>query len=420
MPTASVFKRLRRFRCALVVAAAAALGGCGGGPARPIRPEAELDLLRAEELELMQGAAQANLNDVIDRLSREWDAYQGGQRDVRHRLDILAISGGGDFGAFAAGVLSGWGQVADPAMKRPEFDAVSGVSTGALIAPFAFIGTDEAYATVEEFYRNPRADWVRERGLLFFLPENPSFMTVPGLERDIRSIVTPEFIGAIAKGRREGRLLAISATNLDLSSQRVFEVGTEAVHAEATGDPDRITRIMLASAAIPIVFPPVEIDHFLYADGGVTANVFLKLDPDSPGSILQSWRRRFPDRPLPIVRYWIIVNNWVRPPAKTIVPRWPGIVGPSLATSIRSATLAEIRWLTAQARFVNAAYKADIEVRMISIPDDWRAPVPGDFAKESMNSLADTGRRLGANPASWKLLASPANSVPADPAPVEP
>ncbi|MFO0005246.1 MAG: patatin-like phospholipase family protein, partial [bacterium] len=63
-------------------------------------------------------------------------------KDPNATLDVLAISGGGDWGAFGTGLLRGWGEVTDPAMKRPKFDVVSGVSTGALIAPFAYLGTE--------------------------------------------------------------------------------------------------------------------------------------------------------------------------------------------------------------------------------------------------------------------------------------
>jgi hypothetical protein len=86
------------------------------------------------------------------------------------------------------------------------------------------------------------------------------------------------------------------------------------------------------------------------------------------------------------------------------------VLSPALATSIRSATIAEIRWLAAQADYVSATMNVDIEVRVVSIPNDWRPPVKGDFRKETMNSLADIGRKMGADPASWTLWTTPRNS----------
>mgnify|MGYP001405308661 CR=1 FL=1 len=128
----------------------------------------------------------------------------------------------------------------DPEWARPDLDVVTGVSTGAQIAPFAFIGTDERYQEVEDFYRNPKKDWIRERGLLFFLPSNPSFATIPGLSRDVRNAVDREFIEQIAARSSEGKLLVISATDLDFGRQRVRDVGLEVEYAMMNDDPGRV------------------------------------------------------------------------------------------------------------------------------------------------------------------------------------
>jgi hypothetical protein len=95
-------------------------------------------------------------------------------------IDILVVSGGGDWGAFGAGFLKGWGRVPPGPMARPQFDIVTGVSTGALIAPFAFLGTDDAIERIVQLYRYPKPDWVKQRGFLYFLPNHISFAEVPG------------------------------------------------------------------------------------------------------------------------------------------------------------------------------------------------------------------------------------------------
>jgi hypothetical protein len=302
------------------------------------------------------------------------------------------------------------GSTNDPKAKRPDFDAVTGVSTGALIAPFAFLDDEEAIKQVDDFYRNPRTDWVRTRGWFFFLPMFPSFMVIPGLDRDVRGAMNDPFIQRIAQRTSEGRTLLVSATNLDLSSQHVWDIGAEAIRAKSKEDYARIHDMIFASSAIPAVFPPIEIDGFLYADGGVTANVLLRLDPSLPHGFIAEWKRTFGDRPIPKVRYWIIINNQINPPPATVQPKWPSIATPSLATAIRSATLAEVRWLAAQADYTNVAYGTDIEVRAVAIPDDWRAPVGGDFQKPTMESLSDLGRKLGADPGCWKVWTKPRTS----------
>jgi hypothetical protein len=384
--------------------AVAVLQACASGPPRPVRTDAELRQ-RADGMKksLAQTFEDANRR-LVDRMWAEVQAAAPGEPATIH---FLAISGGGDYGAFGAGFLVGWGECQDSAHRRPDFDVVTGVSTGALLAPFAFVDTDEACRTVESFYRSPQPDWVEQRGPLFFLPSNPSFMIIPKLEDAIESAVTPALVDQMAEQSRKGKVILISATDLDLGAQHFWNLGSEAERASVTGDPERLRRIMLASAAIPVAFPPIEIDGVLYADGGVTANVFARLEPRTPGSFVNRWRELHPDTPLPRVRYWVIVNNSLLQPPSTVQARWPEVLAPSLATSIRSATIAEIRWLSAQSDYVNATLGTDIEVRVVAIPNDWRPPVKGDFEEETMNSLADLGRKMGADPASWTLWTTP-------------
>lgn len=376
------------------------LGGCGG-PGRPVRTEAEFVTISAAD----EADTRDSFRDAIGRLmARVHRKSEDGSEPV---IDILALSGGGDYGAFGAGFLIGWGSVTDPEWRRPEFDAVSGVSTGALLAPFAFIGDTESLSIVEDFYRNPRKDWVKERGMFFFLPSNPSFATIPGLERDIRDVIDDEFTANVAQRSRDGALLIVSATDLDLGRQKQWNVGAEAERAVASGDESTMENMLLASSAIPGVFPPIEIGDSVYADGGVSANVLLKLDPRDPNAFIPRWRAAYPGRPLPKVRYWVIINNqWSHQP-ETVQTKWPAIVAPSLETAIRSATRAEVRWLAAQADYVNTKYGADIEVRVVSIPDNWRAPVKGSFVQESMVSLSDLGRSMGRDAGSWTVWSLP-------------
>ncbi len=376
------------------------LSGCGAAT----RPELTAEQLRevsAADLADTQEIFRDGIGRLIARVERE------GKDGAEPIIDILALSGGGDYGAFGAGFLTGWGSVPDPAWRRPEFDVVTGVSTGALLAPFAFVGDEKSLSVVEDFYRNPRKDWVRERGALFFLPSNPSFATIPGLERDIRAVMDAQFVANVADRSSDGALLLVSATDLELGRQKYWNVGVEAEKARVSGNETKMEDMMLASAAIPGVFPPRQIGDSVYADGGVSANVLLKLDPRNPAGFVQRWKAAHAGAPLPKVRYWIIINNQSSHQPKTVQIKWPAVVSPSLATAIRSATLAEVRWLSAQADYVNLKYNAKIEVRVVSIPDEWRPPVEGSFVKESMTSLADLGRKLGADPKSWTLWSAP-------------
>ncbi|MBX3358871.1 MAG: patatin-like phospholipase family protein [Phycisphaeraceae bacterium] len=376
------------------------MSGCSA-PARPILTDAQLAQRAHTDSEEMAEA----LHDAVGRLIvrvQEKEAESGPPV-----LNILALSGGGDYGAFGAGFLVGWGTVQDPEWRRPDFDVVTGVSTGAMLAPFAYIGTDETCSQVNAFYRDPKPDWIEERGLLYFLPSNPSFMTLPGLERDLRHAVDEPFVDQMAAQSAKGKVLIVSATDLDLGRQKFWDVGMLAEEASTSGDPRPVQEVMLASASIPVVFPPTGISESIYADGGITANVFLRLDWRNPNAFIPRWRAANPGKPLPKVRYWIIINNQLTHAPKTVQLKWPAIAAPSLEIAIRSATLAEVALLAAEADYVNAAFNADIEVRVVGIPSDWRPPVEGDFEKPTMDSLSDLGRKLGADPASWKIWAAP-------------
>jgi predicted acylesterase/phospholipase RssA len=371
---------------------------------RSVLTDAQLQERTAAERVNQEETFRTCSKDLVDRI---WKEYQSADPASPPTIDILALSGGGDYGAFGAGFLVGWGKLADPAWRRPNFDIVTGVSTGALLAPFAYVDTDEACLSVETFYRNPKADWVEQRGWPSFLPSNPSFMIIPKLEKALETAVPPSLVNQMAEQSRQGKQLLVSATDLDYGRQHFWSLGPEAEAAATSGNSDRLRRILLASAAIPVAFPPVEIDGSLYADGGVTANVFVRLDPKDPVSFAAVWMQSHPKTPLPRVRYWVIINNSLAQPPATVQAKWPEVLGPSLATSIRSATVAQVRWLTAQSDYVNATLNTDIQVRVVAIPDEWRPPVKGAFQKETMNSLADLGRKLGADPASWTLWSSP-------------
>ena len=112
---------------------------------------------------------------------------------------------------------------------------MTGVSAGTLIAPFAFLGDGHSIDQVLNFFRNPQKDWVRQRGPFYFLPDNISFAEIPGLERTLRDTLTVETLRRIAKAGVNGRILAVSTTNVDEGTSRVFNLVAEAERAVDTG-----------------------------------------------------------------------------------------------------------------------------------------------------------------------------------------
>jgi hypothetical protein len=192
-------------------------------------------------------------------------------------VNYLAVSGGGDNGAFGSGLLNGWSELG----TRPTFKAVTGVSTGALIAPFAFLGS--AYdGPLREVYTTMTPDKIyRTRGLSAALFDDAMADTTP-LSLVIAKYVDQQLLEAIAAEYLKGRLLMIGTTDLDAQRPVIWNIGAIA----ASGRPgalDLVRKILRASAAIPGLFQPVLIDveldgkkyQELHVDGGAIAQLFL-------------------------------------------------------------------------------------------------------------------------------------------------
>ena len=378
------------------------LGGCGPALTRPPVTQQELLKLRATADEEGVAGGRKILARVLERTKAQYDQYTAGKRKEPPVIDILIVSGGGDWGAFGAGFLKGWLKVpAGNSLAMPEFTAVTGVSTGTLIAPFAFLGDEKSIDEIVNLYRNPQEDWVKQRGFLYFLPDNISFAEVPGLEREMQKHITADMVRRIAKAGADGRLLMVNTTDLDTGTSRVFDLVAESQRAADSGDLDRIHNIMLASAGIPGAFPFRMIDDQLYVDGGVTGNIIYGGRIAEEDSLPALWQKAYPNLAIPKFRFWVIFNNQFRPAPEVVAPNWVAVIQRSLETSTRAATSTAIRHLFAMAEISRLKRKADVEVRVVSIPGDWSPPVPGVFKKETMNSLTDLGEKMGADPASW-------------------
>ncbi len=384
-----------------VLAAGLVLTGCGPTMKRPEVEQQQLLKMRSAGDEQAATTGAKIIVQLLERTKAEYDrrAAAGQPPPV---IDILIVSGGGDWGAFGAGFLKGWKKVpTQHPLAKPEFDAVTGVSTGALIAPFAFLGDERSTDEIVNLYRNPGEDWVKQRGMLFFLPDNISFAEVPGLEREMRSHITMDLVRRVASAAADGRLVAVNTTNLDNGTSRVFDLGAEARRAVAENKLDRIHSVMLASAGIPGAFPFRMIDDELYVDGGVTGNIVYGGRITEDQSLQALWQKAYPSLPVPKTRFWVIFNNQFRPMPVVTAPNWPAVIQRAMETSTRAATATAVRHLFAIAEISRLKRKADVEVRIVSIPGDWFPPVPGTFIKETMNNLADLGEKMGEDPASW-------------------
>ena len=383
----------------LTVLAVALFTGCASEPERAPRTLEDLFAARNADDLSRANSARHLTEQLVERAERKAKAAKPG--GPRPAMDMLVISGGGDWGAFGAGVLKGWSQVKGE-LARPHFDIVTGVSTGAMIAPFAFLGDDDAVERIVRLYRNPKPDWTASRGLVFFWPSNPSFFALPGLEREMRESLDRPMLERIAAEGASGRALVVNTTNIDLGDSHPWDIIAEARAELAGGTPGRVQSILLASAGIPAVFPAREIGTFLYVDGAITGNILYGGRIEEQDSLAVLWRKRNPSSPLPKLRYWVIFNNQFRFPPQVTAQKWPDIMSRATIMATQTGTVSAMRHLFARAELMKLKQKVDIEVRVMAVPDSFVPSVPGTFQNEVMNALADLGEKMGADPASWR------------------
>ena len=383
----------------MIVVIATMVVSCASVQKRPDRKVDELFAARKADDAARAKETRQFMEMLLERVERESEAAAEGKKVTKWRtIDVLVISGGGDWGAFGAGVLKGWGSVKGD-MARPQFDVVTGVSTGALIAPFAFLGDNESYDRVEQMYRKPQKDWALLRGKTFFLPNNPSFYALPGLEREVRTAVDRQMLERIAAQYGNGRGLVVNTTNIDLGENHAWNIVAEAKKALANDDPNWVHQILLASAGIPGIFPARDIGDYLYVDGAITGNI---LYGGKAGSLPDLWEERHPGVPVPLMRYWVIFNNQFRFPPQVIQERWPDIMGRATIMSTQTSTVNSMRHLFALAEIANLKHSGEVQVRVMAVPEEWVPPKPGTFDTEVMNNLADLGEKMGADPSNWR------------------
>ncbi|WNO53121.1 patatin-like phospholipase family protein [Stakelama saccharophila] len=192
----------------------------------------------------------------------------------------LALSSGGDDGAFAAGFLNGW----SASGTRPEFTVVTGVSTGALIAPFAFLGPEWDDHVRHVFTGLDTGDVLQMR-FAPTIPFSTSVMSAKPLAALIRAQITDAVIDAVAAQHRRGRRLFVETSNLDAQRAVVWDMGAIAA-SDAPGRYALFRRVLLASGSLPGVFPPVAIDAVsgsrtireLHVDGGTVSQILTRPD----------------------------------------------------------------------------------------------------------------------------------------------
>ena len=323
----------------------------------------------------------------------------------------LILSTGGADGAFGAGLLNGL----SAAGKRPDYAAVTGVSTGALMAPFVFAGP-RYDAALQAVYTNTSAADIFEVG-----GTGESFLDTWPLKDLIAKQITPALLADVAAAHQAGRRLFIVTSDLDAERSVVWNIGAIAVHATAhstnPGGDDAIKlfrNILLASGSVPGAFPPVLIDvegngkRFaeMHADGGVGGQFFV-----TPPALMQSTS----SYKIPADALYIVVNSGLQPEFQVVERSTPAI----LAQTVSMAIKADLRVLLDRAYV--AAKNSGIGFNVATIPPGFKAPSRGAFDPDYMKALFNVGYDQGKseNPFAAEppaFAGSPANGM-SDPQP---
>ena len=314
------------------------------------------------------------------------------------RYNYLAISGGGSDGAFGAGILNGWSARGN----RPKFKVVTGVSTGALIAPFAFLGS--AYdPQIKDAYTTINQDRVYlMRGLISILWDESVADNKP-LKDLVSQYITASVLDSIAAEHAKGRRLYVASTNMDREEPVIWDMGAIA----SSKNPDRLNlfrSVLVASASIPAIFPPTLVKvslggkqyDELHCDGGVFFQSF------SIGAIVdlpELVREADPDYKGRVFQDLYVIRNGSTSPWRKVIDR-----GVRSISTRAIATMLKVSGINDLYRLFLSTEHDHVGFYFVSLPSDYVRTTDEEFNEVEMNRQYQLGYRLGVDKVPWRRL----------------
>ncbi|VTR93039.1 patatin-like phospholipase family protein : Putative uncharacterized protein OS=Yersinia aldovae ATCC 35236 GN=yaldo0001_35880 PE=4 SV=1: Patatin [Gemmata massiliana] len=317
-----------------------------------------------------------------------------GMRKPQH---VLALSSGGLYGAYSAGVLDGWTRTG----TRPEFDVVTGTSTGALIAPFAFLGS-EYDAQAVKLYTGVRTSDIFHMRAWVTIPFRDALATSEPLQRLIESQITPALLDRIAEEHRKGRRLYVGTTDLRTRRAVIWDMGAIACRPRPEGG-TLFRDVLLASASIPGVLPPVPFriavdgqrETEYHADGGVTAPLFM------PPGVFELARLGPNTDPMQTrANFYAIVSGRLYPEEGPVRRRILPVLGASTGAMLFAHCRAELANTYWQSQLAGMRY------HMIALRQDTEIQVDTavSFDRKVMTQLYQEGLNDGQSGPSWMYI----------------
>lgn len=349
----------------------------------PLRPETLADAGK-----LIQADRQRRMKEKEEALRA-----QGVQVVPPKTYNLLLCSGGGIYGAYSAGVLCGWTDSGLPPGQggRPDFDVVTGISTGAIIAPLAFLGSEFDWALRREYTTVSNDDiYVRRRSFRQIFAESLADNTP--LRGRVAYYITPENMARLAAEHEKGRRLYIGTTNIDTKRITLWDIGAIA----ARGTPEAmalIIDVIMASTAIPAFFAPVEIHvsidgvtyQELHIDGGVTRSLFFR-----PPHFDASQRKSIDPDTLAGSNLYMLVASKIDPTPSAVRRRTLRLAREASTVLLYSLTRGDLY------RMYTYCLLTGMNYRMAAIPDRLDVPSnPTEFDPVSMTKMFCAGYDLG-------------------------
>jgi hypothetical protein len=360
-----------------ILVASVAIFGCA--PAY-VRNPVPIDRLSDAAIPNIPGARYwgDELPANADAMVAEMRAQRQASGVGRHG-EFLALSGGADDGAYGAGLLAAWSERGD----RPEFTTVTGVSTGALSAPFAFLGPDYDDELRLVYGGIPPSEIFARRGLFDILP-NASLATDEPLAAVIEKYVDEGLLQAVAREHLRGRRLFVQTANLDAQRPVIWDLGAIA----ASGAPNAAAvfrQALLASASLPAIFPPAMIE--VEVDGKTFDEMHVDGSVVSVNTILLSWQPALARdaEAFDTVNFYIVRNGRIQPSPESVEYGLPSIGARAILTLTKYLGIIGMF----AANYVAEVRNANLNISWIG--EDFTHDHPAPFDSEYMRSLYQYG-----------------------------